>query len=122
VADKTATAGSSRGRTAIPGAIEFAVSVTASDEVTLVEVRGELDCYTAPQLQAVLDELADGPPRRVVLDIGRSPFIDSTGLGVLVGALRRLRQGGGEMVVRSPSPTTARLFEITGVNTLFEIA
>ena len=108
-------------RTAIPGAIEFAVSVHDGDGVTVVDVRGDLDCYTAPQLRAVLVELADGP-RQVVLDVSTSTFIDSTGLGVLVGGLKRLRQQGGDLVLRAPNPRTQRLFEVTGVHKLFEIA
>jgi anti-sigma B factor antagonist len=116
-----ASVAAQRDRTAIPGAIEFAVSVHADDAVTVVDVRGDLDCYTAPQLRAVLVELADGP-RHVVLDVSSSTFIDSTGLGVLVGGLKRLRQQGGDMVLRSPGPRTLRLFEVTGVHKLFEIA
>lgn len=117
----TVPASAQHDRSAIPGVIEFAVSVQISEDVAIVEVRGDLDCYTAPKLRAVLIELADGP-RRVILDVRGSTFIDSTGLGVLVGALKRLRQRGGDMVLRSPSPRTARLFEITGVDKLFEIA
>ena len=109
-----------RDRTAIPGTIDFAVSVRAAQEMTIVDVRGDLDCYTAPQLRAVLVELADGP-RQVILDVGGSTFIDSTALGVLVGALKRLRQQGGDMTLRSLTPTTMRLFEVTGVNKLFDI-
>ena len=106
-------------RMTVPGYLDFGVSVSVAEGATVVEVRGDLDCHTAPQLRAVLAELADSP-RTVILDVGRSDFIDSTGLGVLVGGLRRLRQQGGDMVVRSPSPTTARLFEVTGVSKLFE--
>ena len=108
-------------RTSVPGYLNFEVSVSAADDVTVVEVRGDLDCYTAPKLRAVLCELADGP-RKVILDVASSDFIDSTGLGVLVGGLKRFRQEGGDMVVRSPSPMTARLFEVTGVIRLFEVA
>lgn len=97
------------------------MSVRPAPDGTVVEVRGDLDCYTAPELRAVLVELADGP-RRVILDVAGSDFIDSTGLGVLVGGLQRLRQQGGDMVIRSPSPRTARLFEVTGVVKLFEVA
>jgi anti-sigma B factor antagonist len=107
-------------RTTVPGYLGFDVSVIAAEEATVVEVRGDLDCYTAPKLRAVLLELADGP-RNVILDVGSSDFIDSTGLGVLVGGLKRFRQQGGDMVVRSPSPMTARLFEVTGVNKLFQL-
>jgi anti-sigma B factor antagonist len=108
-------------RTTVPGFLGFDVSVSAAEDATVVEVRGDLDCYTAPKLQAVLLELADGP-RKVILDVGSSNFIDSTGLGVLVGGLKRFRQQGGDMVVRAPSPMTTRLFEVTGVSKLFEVA
>ena len=106
-------------RTTVPGYLDFAVSVSAAGDATVVKVRGDLDCHTAPELRAVLVDLADAP-RQVILDVGNSDFIDSTGLGVLVGALERFRQQGGDMVVRSPGPTTARLFEVTGVSNLFE--
>lgn len=109
-------------RTTVPGNLEFEVSVMVRDmdEPTIVHVIGDLDCYTAPKLRAVLLELADGP-RRVIVDIGGSSFIDSTGLGVLVAGLKRLRQQGGDMVLRGPNPIIVRLFEITGVTKLFEI-
>lgn len=108
-------------RTTVPGYLDFAVSVMAAEEATIIEVHGDLDCYTAPRLRAVLVELADGP-RTVILDVARTEFIDSTGLGVLVGGVKRLRQLGGDLVVRSPSPMTARLFEVTGVHKLFRVA
>lgn len=121
MSSETVPSGAHRDRTAIPGAIAFAVSVSAVEDETVVLVEGDLDCYSAPQLRTVLLDLADGP-RRVVVDVSGSTFIDSTGLGVLVGGLKRLREQGGHMVVRSPSPMTARLFEVTGVSKLFDIA
>ena len=107
-------------RTSVPGYLDFSVSVTEAEDATVVEVRGDLDCYTAPKLRAVLVDLA-GAPRKVILDVGDSDFIDSTGLGVLVGGVKRFRQQGGDMVVRSPNAMTARLFEVTGVIKLFEL-
>ena len=89
--------------------------------MTIVRVSGDLDCYSAPELRtALLTLVADGP-RQVVVDVGGTNFIDSTGLGVLVSGVRRLRDGGGDMVLRSPNALTRRLFEITGVTKLFEI-
>ena len=117
----TVPPGARRDRTTIPGAIGLAVSVAEVVDETVVRVEGDLDCYSAPQLRAVLLELAEGP-RRVVVDVSGSTFIDSTGLGVLVGGLKRLREQGGHLALRSPSPTTARLFEVTGVSKLFDIA
>lgn len=121
MSSETIPVGAQRDRRTIPGALEFGVAVSAVEGGTVVQVRGDLDCYTAPQLRNVLLELADGP-RRVIVDVGGSNFIDSTGLGVLVGGLKRLRQQGGDMVLRAPSPSTTRLFEVTGMTRLFEIA
>lgn len=108
-------------RSTVPGYLDFDVSVGHSDGVAVVRVKGDLDCYTAPQLRgALLGLVADGS-NQVILDIGESGFIDSTGLGVLVGGLRRLRQEGGDMVLRAPTSPTLTLLEVTGVNKLFEI-
>jgi anti-sigma B factor antagonist len=119
--EESVPTGSKVGRSSVPGHLEFDVSVDVTADVTVVSVVGDLDCHTAPKLRAVLVELAE-EPRRVVLDVGNSDFIDSTGLGVLVGGVKRFRQQGGDMVLRSLTPTTARLFEITGVIKLFETA
>ncbi|HEX3622072.1 MAG TPA: STAS domain-containing protein [Acidimicrobiales bacterium] len=108
-------------RSGIPGYLDFAVSVDGQDEVATVTVTGDLDCYSAATLRTILWALVDDRLHRVVVDLGGTNFIDSTGLGVLVGGARRFRQAGGDMVLRSPTPATRRLFEITGVTKLFEI-
>ena len=109
-------------RSTVPGYIGFEISVSRADGVVIVQVVGDLDCYTAPELRAVLLGLVADGSNEVVLDVGQSSFIDSTGLSVLVGGLRRLRQEGGDMVLRAPTPATIALLEITGVIKLFEIA
>ena len=108
-------------RSTVPGYLDFDVSISHADGVAIVQVTGDLDCYTAPQLRAALLELVAEGSNEVVLDVSKSSFIDSTGLGVLVGGLRRFRQEGGDMVLRSPTSTTITLLEVTGVIKLFEI-
>ena len=108
-------------RTAVPGYLDFDVSVDHDDGMAVVRVKGDLDCYTAPQLRGTLVGLVADGSNQVILDIGESGLIDSTGLGVLVGGLRRFRQEGGDMVLRSPTSTTLTLLEVTGVIKLFEI-
>jgi anti-sigma B factor antagonist len=108
-------------RTGVPGYTDFSVTVDAVEDPAVVQVTGDLDCYTAPRLRAALLELVADEPRRVILDLTDSTFIDSTGLGVLVGGLNRFRKHGGDMVLRAPSPTTIRLFEVTGMTKLFQI-
>jgi anti-sigma B factor antagonist len=122
MADSEASQDSTRpSRTDVPGYMDFRLSVSADDGVAIVSVTGDLDCYSAPQLRAALSTLVEDGSRHVVVDVGGTNFIDSTGLGVLVGGVRRLREAGGDMVLRSPNAITRRLFEITGVTKLFEI-
>jgi anti-sigma B factor antagonist len=109
-------------RTGVPGYIDFSVSVAREDDAVTLYVTGDLDCYTAPRLRAALLGLVDDGARQVVLDVGGTQFVDSTGLSVLVGGLKRFRDRGGNMVLRSPNDTTRRLFEVTGLSTVFEIS
>jgi anti-sigma B factor antagonist len=117
--DPVSDVGSASGPSA-PGYLAFDVSVTRTDGTAVVEVSGDLDCYSSPQLRAAFVELADEGVRRVVLDVGGTQFVDSTGLGVLVGAKRRFHSLGGDLLLRSLSPATARLLEVTGLAGVFE--
>jgi len=88
----------------------------------LVSVRGEVDVATSPRLRNELVALMDQDARSIVLDLGGMTFIDSSGLGVLVGALKRLREHEGESIVlRGMQDPVRRVFEITGLTELFTI-
>ncbi len=106
----------------VAGYLGFEVSVVAADGAATVRVKGELDCYTAPRLRSSLLGLAEEGIRHVTLDIGEVQFVDSTGLSVLVGATKRLRDHGGGMVVSSPTDSTRKLFEITGLMTVLDVS
>jgi anti-sigma B factor antagonist len=80
-----------------------------------LEIEGELDAFTAPQLEEAFRAVA-GPERMVRLHLGRVTFIDSTGIRVIVRADRDLRSDGGRLVIVSPSPAVARLLEITALD------
>ena len=58
---------------------------------------------------------------RVAIDLGSVEFIDSSGLGVLVGSLRRLREDGGDLVLRAASPAVTRILELTGLDGLLPV-
>ena len=109
-------------QTAVAGYLDFSVSVTSVGSTATIRVIGDLDCYTAPQLRSTLLALVDDGARHLTLDIGSTNFVDSTGLSVLVGALKRLRDHGGELAVTSPTETTRRLFEITGLDSIFHVS
>ena len=87
--------------------------------VALVEVAGELEMHAAPELRAELQRVCateDASPKpRVLIDLSQVSFIDSTGIGVLVGGLKRAREAGGALVLVCPVPRLRRVFEITGL-------
>jgi len=102
-------------------ATDFGVVTDVDDGLATVAVRGEVDVYTAPRLREQLyGVVADNVPR-VVLDLSAMTFIDSTGLGVIVGTLKRLREAGGDLVIRSPTRSTRKVLEITGLTRILEI-
>src|SRR5215468_3127758 len=87
----------------------------------ILEVGGEIDVYTAPQLRERLIALVEGGDRRVVVDLGRVEFLDSTGLGVLVGALKRLRSVDGELSLVCAQERLLKIFRITGLDRVFTL-
>ncbi len=94
----------------------FDVTVTpavSDPTVTVVAVVGELDVATAPQLRQRLVSLASHGPHRLVIDLGGVDFLDSTGVGVLLGAVRRARTGEGSLALANAEPQVAKVFEVT---------
>jgi anti-sigma B factor antagonist len=101
----------------MPGAVEFGLrDEPVSDSIHVVSPSGEVDALTAPQLGRRLMTLADEGKTGLVVDLTRVTFLDSTGIGVLVNALRRLSQrGGGRLALVCPTERIMRPFEITGL-------
>ena len=108
-------------RRSVPGFQDFAVTVVPAGGAATIRVTGDLDCHTAPQLRAALAGVVADGVRQVTLDLGGTPFMDSTGLSVLVGGLKRLREHGGDMVVTSPTRATRSLFELTGLDAVLTV-
>lgn len=85
--------------------------------VVVCTVIGELDVASAPKLRAELVRLvaeSEGPPR-VVVDLAGVDFLDSTGLGVLLGGLKRVRARDGALVLCRAEPQVRKVFEVTRV-------
>lgn len=90
--------------------------------VVLLRARGDVDAYTAPGLRTQLHELTGGEEQLVVVDLAEITFIDSAGLGTLVGAHRRMREAGGRLRIVRPPALVARAFELTGLDEVLEFA
>lgn len=92
-----------------------------TDGVQVIKVGGEIDLFTAPKLKQKLDRVIDGGGARVLIDLSDTSFVDSTALGVLIGAARRLRSRQGTMVIVNTDQSIAKTFEITGLDSIFTI-
>ena len=86
-----------------------------------VSVAGELDLATAPDLKEALTEVVRNGATGVVVDLSKTSFIDSTTLGVLMGAVKRLRPNGGELVISCHDSNIRKIFEITLLDRVFTI-
>jgi anti-sigma B factor antagonist len=88
---------------------------------TVIAVSGEIDVYTAPKLREKLISLADGGSYQLIVDLDGVDFLDSTGLGVLVGGLKRVRAQDGWIDLVCTQGRILRIFKITGLNKVFSI-
>ena len=101
--------------------MELSMALRTVRGYSVLEVAGEIDVYTAPQLRERLIALVESGSRQVVVDLGRVEFLDSTGLGVLVGALKRLRVVGGELLLVCAQERLLKIFRITGLDRVFQL-
>ena len=100
--------------------MELSIDVRREDSATLLVLRGDLDLGTAPQLRDALVEVIDDGAR-VVIDMEAVDFLDSAGLGILVGGLKRARTHGGELELVCSSHSVLKPIEITGLDRVFTI-
>ncbi|TNY37321.1 STAS domain-containing protein [Thermomonospora catenispora] len=99
--------------------MEFAVEHRVEKDVTVVKVRGELDVFSSPRLREQLLDVIDTGPIRLVVDLSDVTFLDSTGLGVLVGIYHRLRARNGTMSFVGANERVRRVFHVTQLTKIF---
>jgi anti-sigma B factor antagonist len=100
----------------------FSVDDEEVDATThIVDVAGEVDLYSAPELKAHIIDAIESGKSHIVVDLTNTTFIDSTTLGVLVGARKRLREHNGAVAIVCPDPDKIGLFEMTGLDRVFSI-
>jgi anti-sigma B factor antagonist len=92
-----------------------------ADAVLQVIATGELDAHTGPQLRDELTAALDEGTRWVVLDMGAVEYIDSVGLGIIVGAAKRAAMEQGNLAVVAPRPNVLRVFDISGTRELLNV-
>jgi anti-sigma B factor antagonist len=96
--------------------------VKKQGDVTVIDVEGQLIVGNRQELkQRVLDE-AEAGARKILVDFAKTGYIDSSGLGVLVSLAKRLRELGGDLRLANLNDDLQTLFELTKLDTLFQIA
>ena len=102
--------------------VELRVSSRSQADHTIVAASGEIDLYTAPRLAAELNSvLARDDAARIVVDMSGVDFCDSTGMNVLLSALKRAREQGGELELAGPRPAVRKILQVTGLDTVFTV-
>jgi len=96
------------------------IHIEETTTYTLCRPMGELDAYTVGQFREALVELAAKP--RLLIDLSDVPFMDSAGLGALIGGIRRAREAGGDVAVSCSRPTLIRLLHTTGFDRIVPVA
>src|SRR5437588_10153843 len=95
------------------------IELEEADGYTICRPVGELDAYTVGQFRESLGELASRP--KLLIDMSAVPFVDSAGLGALIGGIRRARESGGDVAVCCNRPTLVRLLHTTGFDRIVTV-
>jgi anti-sigma B factor antagonist len=102
-------------------AVDLSLEDRQEGDRTIVVVGGEIDVYTAPKLREKLIDLVSAGHYHLVVDMEAVEFLDSTGLGVLVGGLKRVRAHEGSLRLVCTQERILKIFRITGLTKVFPI-
>jgi anti-sigma B factor antagonist len=101
--------------------VDLTLATSEVDGTTIVAVGGEIDVYTAPKLRDKITELVAEGVYNIVIDMEAVEFLDSTGLGVLVGGLKKVRAHDGSLELICTQDRLLKIFRITGLAKVFVI-
>jgi anti-sigma B factor antagonist len=90
------------------------IEITDAGDYRILKPTGDLDVYTVGSLRDAIGQMIDERTPRVVADLDGVPFMDSSGLGALMGGVRRLREAGGDLAIACTREQHLKLFAITG--------
>ena len=101
--------------------VDLTITTREAEGRTVVAVAGEIDVYTAPRLREQITELVAAGTYDLVIDMSAVEFLDSTGLGVLVGGLKKVRAHDGSLDLVCTQERLLKIFRITGLAKVFTI-
>ena len=94
--------------------------IDKKEKYVIISIEGEVDTYTSPKVKSdIIKEIEEY--NNIIISMEKVKFIDSTGLGVLIGVLKKIKEKDGKMVIVSPNTYINQIFEITGLYKVFKI-
>jgi anti-sigma B factor antagonist len=106
---------------ALEDSVDLKLDTHNKDGIEIVDVEGEIDVYTAPRLRELLIDLVNKQHYHLIVNMEKVEFLDSTGLGVLVGGLKRVRAHDGSLDLVCTQERILKIFRITGLTKVFGI-
>ena len=101
--------------------MELGLETSERNSWAVLAVTGEVDVATVPRLREQLHSLVAQGKHHIVVDLEGVDFLDSTGLGVLVGALKRVRTHDGDLALVCTQSRIRKVFEVTGLTKVFSL-
>lgn len=101
--------------------VDIKIDLKETDAIPVLAVQGEVDVYTAPKLKSRILSLIDNQQYSMIIDLNGVDFMDSSGLGVLVGGLKRVGPHDGSIILVLNRPNILKIFKITGLDKVFKI-
>jgi anti-sigma B factor antagonist len=101
--------------------MDLQISVRRSDDVAIIDLAGEVDAYTSARFREVMMDIIEDGTARLVVSMAKVDYIDSSGLGALVGGLKRTSERNGRITLICDRIQVKKVFEITGLEKVFPI-
>lgn len=97
------------------------ISVRNNGQVTILDIHGEIDLYNTPEIEMASRKLMKDKKTQIVINLKEAPYIDSTGLGMLLNIQRELQKVSGALKLTGLSPGLKKIFEMTKLVTKFDV-
>jgi anti-sigma B factor antagonist len=101
--------------------VDIVIDSRVEGDWSVIDVKGEVDVYTAPKLREKIVDLVNQGSTKLIVNLEGVEFLDSTGLGVLVGGLKRVKSHEGTLALVCTKPKILKVFSITGLSKVFPI-
>ena len=101
--------------------MDLQINVRSKRDVAVIDLTGEVDAYTSARFREAMVEVIDDGAVNLVIVMDKVEYIDSSGLGALVGGLKRASERDGRIVIVCKNPQVKKVFEITGLERVFPL-